>query len=150
MRHPHTFICYEIIRCRGRGGGSIKYYVHYKKNGAYQGADKSLARPGRKQSTATKLLQATQKNSGCPSNQVSAAAMTSASDEKWRPFNCFCSRVGLRTYQYPCKFTPLTSIFYQFSYSCQLCIVKKSLPQRKQTESPLPRPTGSCPLEKSN
>ena len=27
----------------------------------YQGADKSLARPGRKQATATKLLQATQK-----------------------------------------------------------------------------------------
>ena len=26
---------------------------------------------------------------GCPSNQVSAAAMTSASDEKWRNFNCF-------------------------------------------------------------
>jgi len=26
---------------------------------------------------------------GCPSNQVSAAAMTSASNEKWRPFNCF-------------------------------------------------------------
>ena len=25
--------------------------------------------------------------------------MTSASDEKWRPFNCFFSRVGLRTYQ---------------------------------------------------
>jgi len=35
-------------------------------------------------------LQATQKNSEiCPSNQVSAAAMTSALDEKWRPFNCF-------------------------------------------------------------
>ena len=29
----------------------------------YQGADKSLARPGRKQATGTKLLQATQKNS---------------------------------------------------------------------------------------
>ena len=28
--------------------------------------------------------------------------MTSASDEKWRPFNCFFSRVGLRTYQHPC------------------------------------------------
>ena len=43
------------------------------------------------------------KNSeGCPSNQVSAATMTSASDEKWRPFNCFFSRVGLRTYQHPC------------------------------------------------
>jgi len=29
------------------------------------------------------------KSEGCPSNQVSAAAMTSASDEKWRTFNCF-------------------------------------------------------------
>jgi len=29
----------------------------------YRGADKSLARPGRKQATATKLLQVTQKNS---------------------------------------------------------------------------------------
>ena len=38
---------------------------------------------------------------GCPSNQVSAAAMTSALDEKWRPFSCFFSRVGLRTYQHP-------------------------------------------------
>jgi hypothetical protein len=37
----------------------------------------------------------------CPFNQASAAAMTSASDEKWRPFNCFFSRVGLRTYQHP-------------------------------------------------
>jgi len=26
---------------------------------------------------------------GCPSNQVSAALMTSASDEKWLTFNCF-------------------------------------------------------------
>jgi len=42
-------------------------------------------------------LQATQKkkSEGCPSNQVSAAAMTSASDEIWRPFNCFFRRVGL-------------------------------------------------------
>jgi len=37
-------------------------------------------------------LQATKKKSeGCPSNQVSAAAMISASHEKWRPFNCFFS-----------------------------------------------------------
>jgi len=36
------------------------------------------------------LLQAAQKKSEfCPSNRVSAAAMTSASDEKWRNFNCF-------------------------------------------------------------
>jgi len=35
-------------------------------------------------------LQVTQKKSeGCPSNQVSAAAITSASEEKWRTFNCF-------------------------------------------------------------
>ena len=35
----------------------------------YRGADKYLARPGRKQATATKLLQATQKNSeSYPSN----------------------------------------------------------------------------------
>ena len=76
-------------------------------------ADKSLAQPGRKQATANKfwiystysptklntllsplleLLQATQKKSECcPSNQVSAGAMTSTSDEKWRPFNCLFS-----------------------------------------------------------
>ena len=58
----------------------------------YRGADKSLARPGRKQATATKLFcKPLKKNSEyCPSNQVSAAAMTSASEEKWRPLNCFC------------------------------------------------------------
>jgi hypothetical protein len=76
-----------------------------------RGADKSLARPGRKQATATtlgiypthsprssihfsahcsNLCKPLKKNSErCPSNQVSAVAMTSASDEKWRTFNCF-------------------------------------------------------------
>ena len=39
---------------------------------------------------------------GCPSNQVSTAAMSSASDEKWRPYNCFFSQVRLKTYQHPC------------------------------------------------
>jgi hypothetical protein len=33
------------------------------------------------------------------------AAMTSASDEIWRPFNCFFIRVGLRNYQHPCTCT---------------------------------------------
>jgi len=70
------------------------------------GADRSLARPGRKHATAnqtqdlfntlpTKLsillssffltfASHSKKNSeGCPSNQVSAAGMTSASEEKW-------------------------------------------------------------------
>jgi len=78
--------------------------LDWKKEVDYRGADKSLARPGRKQATATKLLQATQKKNSdsSPSNQVTVAAMTSASDEKWRPFNCFFSRVGLRNYQHPC------------------------------------------------
>ena len=82
------------------------------------GADKSLARPVRKQATATKLgiystysprssihflarfsnfCKPLKKNSECcPSNQVSAAAMTSASEEKWRPFNCFFFSQGNR------------------------------------------------------
>ena len=77
------------------------------------GADKSLARPGRKQATVTKLgiysayspwssihflvrcsnfCKPLKKNSECcPSNQISAAEMTSALDEKWWPFNCFFS-----------------------------------------------------------
>ena len=78
-----------------------------------EGADKTLARPGRKQATATKLrfylthshevqyascsnfCKPLKKNSeGCPSNQVSAAAMTSASEEKWRPFQLFFSVQG--------------------------------------------------------
>jgi len=82
--------------------------LRQKKRGC---ADKSLARPGRKQATANKLgiystysprssihflarcsnfCKPLNKNSeSCPSNQVSAAAMTSASEEKWRTFNCF-------------------------------------------------------------
>jgi len=74
----------------------------------------SLARPGRKKATATKLgiystysprsstqfialcsnvCKPPKKNSEfCPSNQVPATAMTSASDEKWRSFNFFQSR----------------------------------------------------------
>ena len=75
------------------------------------GADKSLARPGRKQAIATKFgiystysprslihflcrcsnfCKPLKKNlEGSPSSQVSAAAMTSASEEKWRAFSCF-------------------------------------------------------------
>ena len=76
-----------------------------------RGADKSLAQPGRKKATATKLgiystysprssihflarcsnfCKPFKKNSEiCPSRQISAAAMTTASDEKWRTFNRF-------------------------------------------------------------
>jgi len=38
--------------------------------------------------------------------------MTSASDEKWRPFNCFFRRIRLRTYQHPCSRSPIN--FKQF------------------------------------
>jgi len=73
----------------------------------------SLAQPGRKQATETKLriystysprssihflahcsnfCKPLKKNSeSCPSNQVSMAAMTSMSDEKLRTFNYFFS-----------------------------------------------------------
>ena len=52
-------------------------------------------------------------NSECfPSNQVSAAAMTSALDEKRRPFICFFSRVGLKTYQHPWIF--ISAIYLVF------------------------------------
>ena len=77
-----------------------------------EGADKSLTRPGRKQATATKLGMCSthsprisihfltrcsnfcnplkkKKSEDFPSYQVSAAAMTSALDEKWRTFSCF-------------------------------------------------------------
>jgi len=74
-----------------------------------RGADKSLARPGREQATATKpgiystysprssIHFSPRYSNFCkplrkkvlPSNLVSAAAMTSASDEKWRNINCF-------------------------------------------------------------
>ena len=81
------------------------------------GADKSLARPGLKQATATKLgiystysprssirflvrcfnfCKPLKKIRSCPSNQVFAAAMTSTSDEKWRPCNCFFFSPGNR------------------------------------------------------
>ena len=69
---------------------------------SYRGADKPLVQPGRKQATATFASHSKKNSEGCPSNQVSAAAMTSTSDEKWRPLNCFFIRVGLRTYQHPC------------------------------------------------
>jgi hypothetical protein len=75
-----------------------------------EGAEKSLARPGSKHATATKLgiystysprssvhflahcsnfCQQLKKNSEiCPSNQVCATTITSVSEEKLRPFIC--------------------------------------------------------------
>ena len=47
-----------------------------------------------------------------PSNQISEAAVTSESEEKWRTFNCFFCRVGLRTYQHPCTNTVSDTVFF--------------------------------------
>ena len=93
----------------------------YWKAGAiiYRGAEKSLARPGRKPATATELLQATQKQFRRLSVPLGLRGSNdSASDEKWRPFNYFFSRLGIRTYQHPCinvlQFWILTNIFKIF------------------------------------
>ena len=80
------------------------------------GADKSLARPGMKQGTDQTLTFAShskKKSEICPSNGVSAAAITFTSEEKGRPSIVFFSRVGLRTYQQPCNrvWRPLLGLF---------------------------------------
>jgi len=96
----------------------------------YRGADKSLARPGRKQATATKLTtfashSKVKKLEGCRSNRVSTAAMTSTSDEKWPTFNCFFSRVGLKTYLHPdtVRYAPAYGLFH-----CSMSLSVKWLP----------------------
>jgi len=55
--------------------------------------------------------------------------MTSASDEKWRPPNCFFSRVGLRTYQHPCT-TLLSQICLSRRRSVSSCWVQKEVNDR--------------------
>ena len=69
-----------------------------------RGADKSLARPGRKQATATKLLQATQKKIRSLSVQPGLRGSNDLRvGRKMATFQLFFfSRVGLRTYQHPC------------------------------------------------
>ena len=57
--------------------------------------------------------------------------MTSASVEKWRPFSCFFNRVGLRTYQHPCKMTATflrTSCCRSCSYLLNLTALGMFLP----------------------
>ena len=115
----------KYMSVKVRNPHSISYMNHM-----YRGADKSLARRGRKQATATKLLTSashSKKNSeGCPSNQVSMAAVTSTSNEKWRRFNCFFSRVGLRTYQHPCILKNFIALAREevlhFHFSCIRCM----------------------------
>ena len=71
-----------------------------------RGADKSLARPGMKQTTATKLL-----TSASHSKTIQKAVRPTRSPrQQWPPRRTkngdlsivFFSRVGLRTYQHPC------------------------------------------------
>jgi len=73
----------------------------------YRVAEKSLARPGRKQGTATKLylLQNTQKKK---IRSLSVQPGLRGSNDlrigrKMATFKFFFSRIGLRTYQHPCN-----------------------------------------------
>ena len=70
-----------------------------RKQVLYRGADKSLARPGRKQATATKLLQTTKKKK-IRTLSVEPGLRVERKVATFQLF--FFSRVGLRTYQHPC------------------------------------------------
>ena len=106
---PETLLCFARARaCMFRALGSLNWLSWKLIRG---GADKSLARPEgnnlrgpnsgfiqhtpheaqytSKPVALTFASHSKKKSGSCPSNQVSAAAMTSASDEKWRSFNCF-------------------------------------------------------------
>ena len=111
----HHFVCHAYHAGTGLGSNEGLRAATVRLNSVTAlvrgGADKSIARPGRKQATVTKLgiyssysprssihflarcsnfcKPLTKNSEGCPSNQVSAAVMTSASDEKWRAFNFF-------------------------------------------------------------
>ena len=54
------------------------------------------------------------------SPQPAARNPQPASDEKWQPFNCFFSRVGLRTYQHLCRY-------------CTYCYFRTCHPQTSPT-----------------
>ena len=105
-----TFFFFFVRHLARVGNTHTHTHTHTHTQG---GADKSFAWPGRKQATVTKLgiystysprssihflahcsnfFKPLKRNSdSCPSNHVSVAAMTSASDEKWQIFNCFFS-----------------------------------------------------------
>jgi len=71
----------------------------------YRDAEKSLARPGRKQAAATKLwlLQATQKKiRRLPVQSGVRGGNDLRVGRKMATFKLFFSRVRLRTYQQPC------------------------------------------------
>ena len=61
------------------------------------------------------------KSESCPSNQVSAAAVTSALDEKWRPFDCFFFSVHGTGGIYIC-FTYLGLQVYYCCCQCNKCV----------------------------
>jgi hypothetical protein len=58
---------------------------------------------------------------GCPLNQVSVAAMTSTSDEKWWPFSCFCNWVRLRTYQHRVLLGDEITVSHAMELCCSCC-----------------------------
>ena len=109
-----------------RRAGDISCVCPY----TYWDSDKSLARPGRNQATATKFYNfckpLKKKSEGCPSKHVSAAAMTS--DEKWRPLNCFFQSGRAKDLSAPPYFTSNTTeqISTKFRINCLYQILSRS------------------------
>ena len=64
--------------------------------------------------TLTFASHSKKKSEDCPSNQVSAAAMTSTSDEKWRTFNCFFQSGRAKDLSAPLYNDPVFVLLHHF------------------------------------
>ena len=113
----YNFRCWRVIICHFPAVEEL-YLFNYllqsifllqgcKNPGRYRGADKSLARPGRNQATATKLPFASHSKK---KNQKFVRPSRSPRQEndlrvrgKMATIQFFFNRVGLRTYQHPCR-----------------------------------------------
>ena len=105
IKHASDAIDCNCGCARGRDKRDIMSYVcNSTDHQIYQGADKSLARPGRKRATATKfwLFQATQKQFRGLSFQP---GLRGSNDIRIGRKMATFLRVGLRTYQHPCILT---------------------------------------------
>ena len=59
----------------------------------------------------------------CPSNQVPAAIMTSTSEEKWRPFNCFFQSGRAKDLSVPLYIVYSYGIDVTKNCVCETCFV---------------------------
>ena len=92
------------------------------------GAEQQAVRPGRGMLHFVHFCKPLKKkySESCPSNQVSAAAVTFASDEKWRLFNCFFQSGRAKDLSAPLS-TNICNIFVlRFCAKCaiQFCLCR--------------------------